>query len=336
MNRILYLSFGLFIFSTLKGQESAPPSWYQKELRYQVGTWIASNAAFTNENEPMTDYLVKWKWGEHRNTLRGRLYGSINGKPTRSFWEFYQFWDPTSREGVFQQIGQDGTVGIGILRQEEPGTVKLIQTFTSPAGNSFRMGHRHTIIDENTYQGDSFMIDSTGAWSPSRAYRWSRVQEEPDTTSCACCQAPFSDFDFWVGEWQVTDTSGTFLGTNHIQRLLDRCLLQENWISGGQNRGKSINYYDPADEKWHQTWIDNQGTILHLAGGLQDKAMVLESDWQSGSKVSRFKHRITWTPQPNGQVIQTWDMLDAGGQVLQTLFRGTYTKWPRAGEERTE
>ena len=78
--------------------------------------------------------------------------------------------------------------------------------------------------------------------------------------------------------------------------------------------------------------MDNQGSILALSGNLVGSDMVMESDWQSGSATARFKHRITWSPQPDGTVIQTWDMLDAEGQILQTLFRGIYTKWPRVGE----
>lgn len=332
MNRIILCLLYLLQVQSIIGQENVPPAWYQEELRYQVGTWTTSNTPFMNANEPMTDYLVEWKWGEHRNTLTGRLYGSINGKPTRSFWEFYQFWDPTSQQAVFQQIGQDGTVGIGFLTQDEPGVIKLVQTFTHPNGNAFRMGHLHTIIDETSYQGDSYMIDSSGRWTISRAYLWTKVPEISDSSACICCLSPFTDFDFWTGEWQVTDTAGTFLGTNQIQRHLDQCLLLENWTSGGINRGKSINYYDPSDQKWHQTWIDNQGTILHLSGGLEEDGMVMESPWQTGSKVARYKHRITWAPQSDGRVIQSWDMLDAEGQVLQTLFRGIYSKWPRVRE----
>lgn len=34
----------------------------------------------------------------------------------------------------------------------------------------------------------------------------------------------------------------------------------------------------------------------------------------------------------NGQVIQSWDMLGPDRKVLQTLFTGIYSPWPRVGE----
>lgn len=331
MNRLLLLYF-LAVASCLSAQDAAPPSWYLDELRYQVGEWTTSNANYTNDQEPMTDYRVEWIWGEHRNTLKGRLYGMINGKPTRSFWEFYQYWDPARSQAIFQQTGQDGTTGIGILSPDGPGKVKLVQSFTSSGGQVFRMGHKHQILDSQRYKGESFHIDSSGVWTEDRSYIWTKLPAEPEGTGCICCQKPYSDFNFWVGEWKVTDTAGVFLGTNRIEKALDHCLLQENWVSKGLNRGKSMNYFDASDNLWHQLWVDNQGSILHLSGILVGSNMVMESDWQTDSESARFKHRISWSPQADGTVIQTWDMLDTKGSILQTLFRGIYTRWPRVGE----
>ena len=47
----------------------------------------------------------------------------------------------------------------------------------------------------------------------------------------------------------------------------------------------SINYYDPADRKWHQDWVGGDGTILHLRGELVGNAMVL-----SGEIENRERH----------------------------------------------
>lgn len=36
------------------------------------------------------------------------------------------------------------------------------------------------------------------------------------------CTAPeHSQFDFWVGEWSVTDGEGKVVGTNTIEKILD-------------------------------------------------------------------------------------------------------------------
>ncbi|MBK7344343.1 MAG: hypothetical protein IPJ06_15355 [Saprospiraceae bacterium] len=84
MNRFFLLCL-VSVSTVLSGQDAAPPPWYLDELRYQVGTWTASNEAWVSDQEPMTDYRVEWIWGEHRNTLKGRLYGMIKGsRPVHS------------------------------------------------------------------------------------------------------------------------------------------------------------------------------------------------------------------------------------------------------------
>ena len=42
--------------------------------------------------------------------------------------------------------------------------------------------------------------------------------------------------------------------------------------------GESLNVYDPARKVWHQTWVDNSGTLLLIEGGVRGKDMVLEGE----------------------------------------------------------
>jgi hypothetical protein len=47
---------------------------------------------------------------------------------------------------------------------------------------------------------------------------------EPDP----CADRKSHQFDFWIGEWNVT-ADGKPAGTNSIQPILDGCVLQETW-----------------------------------------------------------------------------------------------------------
>jgi hypothetical protein len=142
--------------------------------------------------------------------------------------------------------------------------------------------------------------------------------------NCICCTKEHTQFDFWVGEWSVYDTLNNFVGTNNVIKDYDNCLIQENWKSAGKNRGTSYNYFDLADSTWNQLWIDNQGTILNLKGQLINGAMILKSKLQKGKKVALYYNRITWSKLENGNVVQTWDILDENDQLLANLFKGIY------------
>src|SRR4030095_10921788 len=107
-----------------------------------------------------------------------------------------------------------------------------------------------------------------------------------------CGAAEYRQFDFWVGEWQVHTPDGKRAGTNHIEREYDGCVVHERYTGAKTYRGESLNTYDPHRKVWHQTWVDNQGLLLLLEGGLRGDSMVLEGKTVAASgKASR--QRIT-------------------------------------------
>lgn len=147
------------------------------------------------------------------------------------------------------------------------------------------------------------------------------------TNACACCNPTNNQFDFWVGSWNVYDTTGTLLGTNTITKGYDNCVLREEWTSAKQNRGTSLNYV-LKDGNWEQLWVDNQGTVLKLKGGIKGSSMIMASKKvkRNNESESYYYNQITWTPQSDGSVIQLWEQINMNGEVINTLFKGIYKK----------
>ena len=147
----------------------------------------------------------------------------------------------------------------------------------------------------------------------------------PLAANAAPCEAPaHREFDFWLGEWQVHTPDGKLAGVNRIAREYGGCVLHERYDTGKGYAGESLNVYDAGRRVWHQTWVDNGGTLLLLEGGLRGGAMVLEGqDTAADGKVTR--HRITWTPNADGSVRQHWESTDASGRWT-TAFDGRYTR----------
>jgi hypothetical protein len=141
----------------------------------------------------------------------------------------------------------------------------------------------------------------------------------------APCVAPeFRQFDFWLGDWAVTDPNGKPVGHNRIDVILDGCVLQENWTGGSGFRGHSFNIYDRSRGVWHQTWVDSSGALLLLEGGLRGGAMVLEGTRHSLKHSAPVLERITWTPNDDGSVRQHWQSSLDAGQTWATVFDGIY------------
>lgn len=143
-----------------------------------------------------------------------------------------------------------------------------------------------------------------------------------------CDAAEHRQFDFWLGEWRVHTPDGKLAGTNRIERGYGGCVLHERYSTERGFAGESLNVYDRSRKLWHQTWVDNTGTLLLLEGGLRDGSMVLEG--QTAAADGRtVKHRITWTPNADGSVRQFWQSTDAKGEWT-TTFDGRYRR-PEVG-----
>jgi len=145
-------------------------------------------------------------------------------------------------------------------------------------------------------------------------------------SECACCTEAHKQFDFWVGDWIVSDTLGNMVGENLITKLEDDCILSEHWKGAQGGTGSSYNYYDKSDSTWNQLWIDNSGNVLKLKGHFKSEQMVLKSELQKGVKVDWYYNQITWTPNEDGTVSQLWEIYDNNDTLLQTAFLGIYQR----------
>ena len=158
----------------------------------------------------------------------------------------------------------------------------------------------------------------------------------PETASHAqaapCTNPEYKQFDFWLGDWEVFDFSsgkqGPLAGTNRVVKALGNCVVQENWKGSQGGNGSSFNMYQPLEQKWHQTWVDDSGTLLLLKGEFRDAKMVLEGKHPGQRAGETISERITWN-QVNGnpdQVRQRWEQSRDGGSTWQIAFDGLYVR----------
>lgn len=141
-----------------------------------------------------------------------------------------------------------------------------------------------------------------------------------------CQTAVYHQFDFWLGQWSVHKADqDQAIASNQISAIMQGCAIQEQYQASSGFRGESLSWYDPQQKQWRQSWSDNAGVQLELAGGLnQHGQMVLQGDQRLDELGQRMYDRITWTLQPDGHVIQLWQSSSDGGKTWHQRFRGRY------------
>lgn len=142
-----------------------------------------------------------------------------------------------------------------------------------------------------------------------------------ETPKAAPCEGPeYRQFDFWIGDWDTYDVDqpAKIVARNRVSRLLNGCVLLEDYQGTNGGRGESFTIYDGSRKVWHQTWVTNKGKLLVIEGGMQNGAMVLSgADHTSTGKQELV--RGVWKPVTGG-VRETAVTSSDGGKTWSPLF----------------
>ncbi|MCR9262139.1 MAG: hypothetical protein NXH95_20680 [Pseudomonadaceae bacterium] len=148
----------------------------------------------------------------------------------------------------------------------------------------------------------------------------------PAAAATPCSDEPYRAFDFLLGNWQVHARSGELQGKNVITAQENGCLIVEQWQGRQGGTGQSYNYYNPQTMKWYQLWVST-GAIIDYSGGLNSSgAMHLEGHiiYQETGLQAPFTG--TWTPQPDGSVLQELKQFNPENASWIDWFTGIYTR----------
>jgi len=135
-------------------------------------------------------------------------------------------------------------------------------------------------------------------------------------------------FDFWVGEWDVTvGAHGPPAGRSSVQKILEECVVFENWTGSGGGGGKSLNAFNRALGRWQQFWVDQFGTVTEYR----------ESEWKGSSLVLTAPTappdtsawlRMTFTPVDANTVRQLGEGSSDGGKSWSMRYDLYYHRRP--------
>ena len=153
--------------------------------------------------------------------------------------------------------------------------------------------------------------------------------QEPTNSSspaskAACSEPEQKQLDFWVGDWDLTwpgEKSGEQAhGTNSIRRVMDRCVVEENF-SGGDSmplRGMSLSTFDARAHKWKQTWVDNEGGYLDFVGEFRDGQMILARE-ATAKDGKTFLQRMVFKNITTKELDWSWER-SVDGKAWQVVW----------------
>jgi len=142
-----------------------------------------------------------------------------------------------------------------------------------------------------------------------------------------CSSTAYHQFDFWVGDWEVYHSQAdTIVGYNRIERILNGCVIMENWTGATGFEGKSINTFSPIDSTWNQVWVDISGATYHFKGKWEQDILKMRGQTVNGNKQA-ILFEMSYTPdKQTGNVRQLWKQSNDDGENWAVIFDGIYKK----------
>jgi hypothetical protein len=140
------------------------------------------------------------------------------------------------------------------------------------------------------------------------------------------CSAPEArQFDFWLGEWDLTwGEDGR--GHNSVRAKWDGCVIEENFDGAPSMdfQGMSVSTYHPQTKQWQQTWVDSQGSYIHLTGAFEDGKMVLIN--QPPASDGSVLFRMVFYNIEEDSFDWDWDRSEDGGSTWELRWRIHYQR----------
>ena len=174
--------------------------------------------------------------------------------------------------------------------------------------------------------GQSLSADS-GFAKLRRDKRYAAAVQRLKDALTPCVTAPESHkFDFWVGEWNVFSALGPAAGSSSVQKILESCVLLENWtdLQGGQ--GKSFNAYNRALGQWQQFWVDQYGSVTEYRESKWVGASLQYTAHSTNAKGAPTLLHMTFTPIDANTVRQLGETSTDEGKTWSIDYDLTYRR----------
>jgi hypothetical protein len=146
-----------------------------------------------------------------------------------------------------------------------------------------------------------------------------------------CSAAEFRQFDFWVGDWDLTwpgsKPDEVQHGRNTISRKLGDCVIEEQFDGSkdAQLRGQSVSVFSPRLKKWQQTWVDDQGAYMDFDGEFSRGQMILARQTRN-QKGEDITQRMVFKNIAADSLDWSWEQSKDGGKTWTVVWPIHYVR----------
>lgn len=151
----------------------------------------------------------------------------------------------------------------------------------------------------------------------------------PLAASPCAADSNYQRLAFWVGDWEVFDSTGTRYASQRVRAVLDACAITAEWTGPVGDKGMSLSAFDVRAHEWKQTYTSNQipsasavsfrrSDPRYEGPGIRFVPLV---DPAAGD---RARTRVTIMPLDGHRALQQFESSQDGGETWRIVFKAEH------------
>ncbi len=172
-----------------------------------------------------------------------------------------------------------------------------------------------------------FAAVAGAAWAPLRIHTTVAPPSPSAPVACAA-DSNFQRLAFWVGDWEVVDSTGAHYAEQRVRAVLGSCAITADWKSRGGYEGMNVSAYDRHSGEWRQMYLSNQAfpegvevrrsDPTYTGPGLRFVSLV-----DPGPSVPK-RSRVTIMPLADHRAMQLFEDSNDGGATWHVQFKAEH------------
>ena len=161
-------------------------------------------------------------------------------------------------------------------------------------------------------------------------------QARPAAPAPCVADSNYQRLAFWVGDWDVVDSTGAHYATERVRAVVGGCALTIEWSGRAGDRGLNLTGYDAKSGEWRQMYVSDQrfptGAIVRKSDPTYRGPGVRFIALTEPEPGSLARSRITVMPMAGDdhRVMQLFENSSDGGKTWRTLFKAEHRPMPTA------
>jgi hypothetical protein len=153
----------------------------------------------------------------------------------------------------------------------------------------------------------------------------------PRLTAASPCSgdSTFQRLAFWIGNWEVYDSTGVYYANQRVHPVLDGCALTVEWSSGRGNKGIGISAFDGKTREWRQIYVGNQvpypeSVKLRRSDPSYDGPGIRFIPLPDSAGANLRQTRVTIMPLSGHRALEEFEDSPDAGKTWHTVFKAEH------------